>query len=139
MEVGFTGTQQGMTNLQVVVLREVLSELQPSVFKHGGAIGADLQAEHAVLSAYPDCPIRVYPAAGSPPYSLPRHGLVTVYPPMPPLKRNRIIAASPVLIGTPATYAEQRRSGTWATLRYGRTAGAKLYIIYPNGVIEHGF
>lgn len=59
-----------------------------------------------------------------------------VYSPQDPLVRNRdIVSCSDIMIATPKTIHEERRSGTWATIRYARELKKKLYIIAPNGAL----
>jgi hypothetical protein len=52
----------------------------------------------------------------------------------PYLDRNRdIVDESDVLIALPQEEFEQERSGTWATVRYARTLGRPIMIIWPSG------
>jgi hypothetical protein len=53
------------------------------------------------------------------------------------LQRNRnIVDAVQVMIACPRGFEEELRSGTWATIRYARKVGRKLYIIYPDGRVD---
>lgn len=56
-------------------------------------------------------------------------------PPLPPLARNRTIAAADALIAAPKGFAEELRSGTWATVRYARALGRPILIIWPDGTV----
>ena len=82
---------------------------------HGGAVGADTQFDDAVRSIYKGQKI----------------GFITVHPANgQPLARNRaIVAASDILIAAPESDTEQRRSGTWATVRYARAKGIPVIML----------
>lgn len=111
MIVGFTGTRAWMSLAQQRQLVDVLrwlgaasrAEGRVSEFHHGAAEGADTEAAHyAREQGYCEVP---HPAGSD------------------PLQRNReIVAAVDVLIAAPLTDKEERRSGTWATVRYARAA-----------------
>jgi predicted Rossmann fold nucleotide-binding protein DprA/Smf involved in DNA uptake len=59
-----------------------------------------------------------------------------VRPQRPYLDRNRdIVAASDVLIACPKG-PEQRRSGTWSTVRYARQARLPILIVWPDGEVS---
>jgi hypothetical protein len=52
--------------------------------------------------------------------------------PRPYLKRNHdIVSACELLIATPKGHREQRRSGTWATIRFAGRNGVEVLIIEP--------
>jgi hypothetical protein len=129
--VGFTGTRKGMTDSQEARVEDVLKRLRvtgASRFHHGDCIGAD---EMACWLAR-------------------RHGyLIVCHPPWiqtkradtkwdeiraakPYLERNRnIVAACQLLIATPYEAEEQRRGGTWSTVRYARTLGREIELVLP--------
>jgi hypothetical protein len=51
------------------------------------------------------------------------------------LERNHhIVDMTDMLVATPGEPEEQRRSGTWATIRYASKQDKPLYIIYPDGL-----
>lgn len=110
MVIGFTGTRKGMSPTQRRQFRDVMDWLiagcsarrEPSVFHHGAAVGADIEAAAVVAELWPDVRIIPNPAGGD------------------PLGRNKRIAMSSVLIAAPSGDREQLRSGTWATIRYAR-------------------
>ncbi len=57
--------------------------------------------------------------------------------PKPYLKRNHdIVDESDILIGFPSSEEERLRSGTWATVRYARKTGKRIYIIFPDGKVK---
>jgi len=44
-----------------------------------------------------------------------------------------------LVLACPAQKREQLRSGTWATIRYARKTGVKMFVIFPDGTwIVHG-
>lgn len=58
----------------------------------------------------------------------------TILDPLPFLERNRVIVdVSWMLLTTPATRAEEMRSGTWSTIRYARQARRWIVKIWPDG------
>ena len=59
-----------------------------------------------------------------------------VKPPLPPLTRNRhIVDTSDGIIAAPAEAEEQRRGGTWSTVRFARKRGKLLAIVLPDGTV----
>lgn len=118
MRVGFTGTRKGMTGLQQQQVVDTLGMFRDvagarrarAEFHHGGAVGADSQAaaQARCFGFYIVC----YPAGTD------------------PLRRNRdIVAACDILIAAPETDTEERRSGTWSTIRYARTKGIPVVML----------
>lgn len=111
--LGFTGTRKGMSERQRRALKSLLRDRRYISLHHGGAIGADVEAAAlARLTRGPDFPIICHPAGSD------------------PLGRNRrIVAACDVLVAAPDSNIEQLRSGTWATVRYGRQAGRRIILL----------
>jgi len=138
MNIGFTGTQQGMTKEQknsfyyAINFKNNISD--GSEFHHGDCIGADEQAVDIVMNleftivCHP--PIKTVKRAFTP----------SDYqrPPKDYLVRNHdIVDETDILIATPKEETgEELRSGTWATVRYARKKGRKILIIRPSGKIE---
>lgn len=125
MTVSFTGTRKGMSQSQERQLHYLLSILAAAVsydqtlgslsFRHGGAKGADLQADAIAEQWIPRKYIRAFP----PP------------PGESPLIRDKRDIAMPchLLIAAPHTDTEELRSGTWATVRYARAAGKPVIML----------
>lgn len=119
MKIGFTGTQFGMNQAQRHQLVEFfkLNAAAISEFHHGDCVGADAQAHNIARSfglkviTHP-CTIHSKRAHCSADYE---------EIPMAPLTRNkRIVKVVDHLVAAPFEPTEQRRSGTWATVRYAR-------------------
>lgn len=136
MAIGFTGTQQGMTQRQKDALHVWLRELRvPHVeFHHGDCIGADKEADgiaHSLgytIAIHP--PILTHKRAwcDAPPDRV----NVKMFIAKEYIARNHdIVDACEVLIACPATVGETIRSGTWATVRYARKIGKRVIVIEP--------
>jgi hypothetical protein len=141
LHIGFTGTRQGMTPAQADALAQHLApyaEAEAWAFHHGDCQGADAQA-HAIawmLGAI----VYVHP---------PKNGTWRAYcagpsrvlrqTPLPYLQRNHaIVDVCDVLIAAPRTGQEERRSGTWATIRDAQKMGKPVIIVPPEATAEQG-
>jgi len=134
MKIGFTGTQKGLTQLQVKRLRELLvTPSSGSELHHGDCVGAD--AEVAQL-AWGFC----YKIVCHPPVKRSKRAFVNAHEfrePQEYLARNRsIVDESEIVIACPRSLSEELRSGTWATIRYARNVQRPLAIVWPNGDVE---
>src|SRR5574342_318495 len=129
--LGFTGTQDGMTEVQRNEVERLLKELDPRHVHHGDCVGAD-QEFHSMCEGR----IRhIHPSNLGHKRAWCEGDIV--YRPNPPLKRNRhIVNMSDELIAAPYQYLEVMRSGTWATIRYAKQKGIKIHIVYPDGKVE---
>lgn len=132
--LGFTGTCEGMTSKQLKKVKELIEMLEPESVAHGCAIGADRQF-HGLTSGIPR---HLYPCNGEQMRwaqanaSLHDH----LHNIEEPLERNQIIVGfAEQMIATPAERQEQRRSGTWYTIRYALKAGRRLHICWPDGTV----
>lgn len=136
-KVGFTGTRQGMTNLQKAVVIDLLFKTQTEVAHHGGCIGADIDFDEICWTFRPRSIITVIHPSNLRNQQGRWRIASYAYPEKPPLDRNKdIVNESDFLIATPKEYKEILRSGTWATIRYARKQKKPLYTIYPNGSIQ---
>ena len=129
MNVGFTGTQIGMTENQKYHVAMLLLSLKGDEFHHGSCRGADTDAHRiAVCLGYE---IIIHPPIN--PKKRSYFDIGEVLPEKEYLERNHdIVDATDVLIATPKTEREELRSGTWATVRYARKKGKVVHIIKPN-------
>lgn len=151
MNVGFTGSRNGMTPVQLFVLQGLLMRTftstpehdlltaifaAPDEFHHGDCVGADAQAHKFVRELAMHRHIRI---VGHPP-DRERWRAFTDCDEWWPMKGyierdHDIVNVTEPLIATP-NGPEVLRSGTWATIRYARTLDRPGTIIYPDGKTE---
>jgi len=132
--VGFTGTQRGMNDEQTECVREALASFRRvAAAHHGDCIGAD--AEFHSICIELGIPVHIHPPTNSAKRAF-CEGAVSIDPEKDYLDRNRnIVDASKVIIAAPSGPDEKRRSGTWATVRYARKSGKRVFIMLPDGDI----
>jgi hypothetical protein len=129
MKVGFTGTRKGMTDEQEFELIKLLVELRPIEFHHGDCIGADEEAHHMARD-FDNCQIIIHPPIDNTYRAFCENDVIL--PPKPYKERNHdIVNASDLLIASPKSFNEERRSGTWSTIRYAKKQGKKVIILEP--------
>jgi hypothetical protein len=138
IRVGFTGTQQGMTDEQKAAVDHLMGLLTTDAVEvhHGDCVGADADMHDIAENYCADVVIH-------PPDNDSKRAFCTggeMREPKPYLARNRdIVDETEVLIACP--YGEERqRSGTWSTVRYARSKiydakRQKIFIITPHGTI----
>jgi len=144
MKVGFTGTRKGMSQAQLGQVGKLLMIFEraayatdvpdplsvPPEFHHGGATGADTEADQlACLDGYQ---VHVHPCPGvvaDAPGKFNSHPVIwnEVFPPL--MRNQHIVDVCDVLIAAPETDKEVQRSGTWATIRYARKAGKPVVML----------
>jgi len=133
MKVGFTGTQTGMTQNQILAVAGLLVDLLPEEVHHGDCIGADEQFDRIAWQTG-------IPRVSHPPDKDAKRAhceAQMIREPKPYLDRNRdIVDDTEFLIATPKTYVEARRSGTWYTVRYARKGDGNIAIVYPDGRVD---
>lgn len=136
-KVAFTGTSAGLTPEQLSALRLQFFTRAPAELHHGMCVGGDAAA-HAMAKRY-GYRVVGHPGLnkrGEPAGRAPLLGLDEVLPAKPYLKRNRdIVAGASVLFAAPKGMKEERRSGTWATVRYARQAGVPIVLFWPDGSV----
>ena len=133
MIIGFTGTQNGMTDPQKKQVEKSLRLMYSygSIFIHGDCIGADAEAHEIALRL--GYRVWIYPGNIGAKRAYCKGAELIVHP-QNPLERNRAIAhMCDKLIATPSTKTEIVRSGTWATVRYARKEHKPRVIIDPLG------
>lgn len=132
LAVGFTGTQRGMAEQQMLAFRRLLFLFEWKVFHHGDCIGADAQAHEIAVE-------RGMTTVAHPPEIDTKRAWVLAdatrmarsY-----LDRNRdIVDETSYLIATPGEFEEQLRSGTWATVRYARSLKRCIWLVFPDGSV----
>lgn len=129
--IGFTGTREGMTPRQKATVLRLFIENMPFTFVHGDCVGADDNAHDLAIRVgapvvHRPCTLTSQRAFGA--------GAKKVYPPKPPLDRNReIVIGSGLMIAAPKGFVEEHRGGTWYTIRYARQTETPLIIVWPDG------
>lgn len=111
----------------------LMLELRPDKLVHGDCIGADTEA-HIVAVLF-EVGVRIRPCdiTGKRSHCT---GFEWKAEPEAPLDRNqKIVEDCDILIATPKG-PEERRSGTWSTIRRARKLGRPIAIIWPDGTIE---
>lgn len=134
--IGFTGTQQGLTEKQQASLIKYLTSLLPfAEFHHGDCIGADAQAAEIVRDLPCDILVVAWPCNIEPKRAY--FPSDVIHPVEKPLIRNRHIVDSVDRLIVCPKGPKELRSGTWATYRYSRVEGMTIStIIRPNGNVE---
>ena len=131
--IGFSGTREGMTKQQSRKVSALICKLEEgSQFHHGDCVGADAAAHEVAREA--GLKIALHPPK-NPQYRA-FCDCDILYGDEDYIERNhRIVDMTDWLIAAPLTMFEERRSGTWATIRYARTKGKPIIIVLPNGSI----
>lgn len=128
MDVGFTGTQTGMTAAQKRTVARLLTKAK--TFRHGDCVGADSDAHDIAKDAGAWVVLH-------PPLNKSKRAFKEadeVLDPKEYLDRNKdIVLACDLLIATPAEVDEQLRSGTWSTVRFARRMSREIVIVLPDG------
>lgn len=155
MNIGFTGTQHGMTDKQKSGFEDELARIVISdedswpTFHHGVCIGADEDAHFLAIESLLIDSIHLHPPINTDKMSpliltdnyelhMAQNYIVDeVREPKDYLERNKdIVNASDVLIVVPGEFTEQLRSGTWSTYRYAKKNGVPRIIIFPDGTVK---
>lgn len=136
MDLGFTGTQAGMSphqRIQVLALL-ILYRTAPyyfSRFHHGDCLGADAQA-HRLARAL-GYAIILHPPTDRKKRAFLQADCDEVREAKPYLERNQeIVDESLRLIATPKEAYEVLRSGTWSTIRRAQQKRIPIDIIAPH-------
>lgn len=133
MKVGFTGTREGMTHPQGVMVQALLEVLDVTEFHHGDCVGADADADHIACTIDQTPTIVVHPPKDDRLRAWCSHGHFR--DPLPYLDRNRaIVDETDVLIATPKEVDEQLHGGTWYTVRYAIGQGRVAIVVPPDGI-----
>lgn len=154
--LAFTGTQRGMTDAQFATCDRLLALWKPTEIHHGDCIGADdqidqLAQKHGIDTVIhpPENPSKrawchrrwLFNCELDAKSGIKPTRAVVELAPAHYLERNQdIVNEGNALLATPFESAEQRRSGTWFTIRRGRIARfqrddfKRTVIVWPDGV-----
>jgi len=130
--IGFTGTQEisKVAPLRLMQLAWSLMAWRHGMLHHGDCIGMDALAHMAAQRL--GMQIIVHPPDNDRKRARMKEGKgVIIKPPAPYLVRNRaIVDACDLLIAVPRDPTqEERRSGTWATIRYAYKTNTPVSIL----------
>lgn len=144
MKLGFTGTQEGMTQAQRWVVEGFIDSTLWSEMHNGDCVGADLEAACVAWRRKIGGPL---PIVLHPPLNPQKRANIDlqkpnacsrICSPRDYLDRNRdIVDESEVLLATPKSTVEEIRSGTWYTIRYARKLRRPICIVFPDGSLCH--
>jgi hypothetical protein len=139
LAAGFSGTRGGLTSFQRQNLMDLLVELSPEVAHHGDCVGAD--AELHIFCVGLRIKLHVHPP-DNPRWRAFSHLfydgdlIVGVEEEKPFITRNRdIVDACDYLVAAPRG-PEERRSGTWATIRHARGLRLPVFLLHPDGRVD---
>ena len=134
ISLGFTGTRKGMSKAQKQTFADLLMDLPVREFHYGNCYGADLEALSILESFMPSLYVISHPATIT---KSPLQGDL-IKGRKKPLSRNTdIVLASDLLIAAPKGYKEEKRSGTWATIRRARKNNVETKILNPDGTVTY--
>lgn len=142
-DVGFSGTQDGMTDEQALMFEQAVMVFQPVTFHHGVCEGADEEAHFIVRRILPNCKIIGHPGVRNNGQVWKRSkkaqaDLDECLPSKPFLDRNEdIIKAVNFLVATPKEKEPQQRSGTWSTIRRAQWNKTwAILLVHRDGTME---
>lgn len=119
MKIGFTGSREGMSQNQKEQFVLQLERFNITEFHHGDCEGADAQAHDIIREFYPDVKIVIHPPISD--YRRAFKQGDEMREPDDYLPRDeRIVNETSHLFGAPLTDEEDKRSGSWYTIRYAR-------------------
>jgi hypothetical protein len=138
MKIGFTGTREQLTEIQRRRLSLALSAFLETAyeFHHGDCIGADATAHQLALEY--DYQVIIHPPTKSDLRAWCSGEGVWFRTPKNYISRNqKIVDETDILFATPYQKEEQPRGGTWSTIRYAKSKGKRVLIIFPDGTVDH--
>lgn len=140
MKLGFTGGPRKLTAVQTFVMHGwLVRELRGGdEFHHGDCVGADETAAGFVAELKPHR--GTLTIVGHPSIDEKARAFTMcdhLWLPKDFLDRNRdIVNSTEILLATPNTAHEIRRSSDWSTVRYARAKRHPITIIYPSGRLK---
>ena len=143
-KISMTGTRtiSGLTQKQLVNFRQLIIEYRDKGYthlNHGDCVGADAIAHSIAIGL--ELQVVIYPPNKVECRANCKGGNVTIHPEASYRNRNQaIVNNGHVLMVLPKHNYEQRRSGTWMTVRMARKLNLPIIICYPDGrVVKENF
>jgi hypothetical protein len=144
MNIGFTGSRWGMGEVRKPIVSYIADKLKVSKAGHGMCAGGDTEFHDLIRALKRKVWIKGYPPTEQGKFFVNRK-CDELQEPKEYLDRDRdIVDEADVMIATPETAEEKRRSGTWYTIRYakkviksGKGKCKKLYIVKPDGKVDY--
>lgn len=136
MKIGFTGTREGMTQLQKLSFLDLVSKLKPAAFHHGDCVGSDDEAATIIHSLLMGTKIICHPPEDE---ACRAHNSLheEIREPKTHFARNRdIVNECDVLIATPVSMTRLDRGGTWYTIGFAEKTQKPAHVIWPDGTVE---
>lgn len=133
MIIGFTGTRFGPTPQQSNKLRLLLKLYAKdcTYFHHGGCYGADIAARDIAIELH--VPTVCHPGSDWQWENSIGKDRITL-PQKPYLERDKDIAAeADLLLAASRIMKEEKKSGTWATVRAARKLNKRIIVCWPDG------
>jgi hypothetical protein len=134
VHLGYTGTRRGLADVQFRTTAVEVSRLAPEFGHHGDCVGGDAEFHDICL----DQGVRII--RHPPVVSVHRAFCLPYYQDRPLrayLDRNQdIVDESDHLLAGPGEMEEERRSGTWSTIRRARERGIPITIVFPDGSVR---
>jgi len=135
MQVGVTGSREGINGHQDINLSLWITDHTIDTFRHGDCVGADVDVAASISVSYPKCKIVCHP----PEKSVLRGYFESdeYWPEKSYFARNRdIVDNSDILLGFPSHY-NKTSGGTWYTINYATRNNVETFIFYPDGKVGH--
>ena len=135
MILGFTGSSRRITPRQRAAIKYLFRELHLTCLHHGDCINGDYVAHQLALDMH--ARITVHPPDNDTKRAFCRDADVVMNA-LPYLTRNHNIVEHGVdgLVAAPGGFEEKLRSGTWATVRYARRFGRRVWLVFPDGTFH---
>lgn len=138
-----------MTDAQKVAFNDMLEEFgqigRITEFNHGGCVGVDIEAAEMVAGYRQDgwAEVRVicHPGKGNGDLEAKDTASDQTLPAQSNFARNRAmvdrLARADLLVVVPKQMERQDSGGTWYTYDYAKKTGKRMFVIWPNGSMEH--
>jgi len=144
--IGFSGTRQGLTDIQLKKVEAVLNKLKNKYtdieIHHGDCVGSDQQIHEMVVAKNLVQSIIIHPPKNAALRAFCENcfnELIIIKQELEKdyLERNKdIIAIGELMIITPKENDEIVKSGTWMSYRTSKKFNKKILLIKPNGQQE---